>query len=315
MFGSGLPNFRTDSAAAAADNGGMELYQLKTFVAVAQERSLTRAAERVFTSPPAVSAQIKALEDELGVRLFDRTPRGMALTEAGARLLDEAERTLASASRMRSAAAQLRGAAQGVVRFGTVSDPIALRLGDALLRLAERHPQVTLQLHQGLSAATLVALQRGELDCAYVMTDLESVDGLEIQRLGIVDLAVAMPLSVAEADAQPSLAELVNRPWVGTPPGCVLRRHLDALFASAGREYQEAALADTEGAVRSMVASGLGVGIVRQDQALQAERHGELKVWNGWRGHTWICWASPPAARSSSAVAAVRQAVEEAWAV
>jgi len=293
---------------------GMELYQLKTFVAIAQERSLTRAAERVFTSPPAVSAQIKALEDELGVKLFDRTSRGMALTEAGSRLLEEAERTLASAGRMRSAAAQLRGAAQGVVRFGTVSDPIALRLGNVLVALAERHPQITLQLQQGLSANLLLALQRGELDCAYVMTDLEAAEGIEIQRLGIIDLAVALPRALAEAKPPPSLQELVAMPWVGTPGNCVLRRHLDALFASAGREYQEGMLADTEGAVRSMVASGLGAGIVRMDQALQAERHGELTLWPGWRGHTWICWASPPEAKISPAVAAVRNAVQEAWA-
>ena len=122
----------------------MELYQLKTFVAISQEGNLTRAAERVFTSAPAVSAQLKALEDELGVKLFERTPRGMVLTDAGRSLLDEAQRTLASAMRMRSAAEQLRGVAQGVVRFGTVVDPVALRLGDVLVKLAERHPQVSL---------------------------------------------------------------------------------------------------------------------------------------------------------------------------
>ncbi len=292
----------------------MELYQLRTFVAVAQERSLTRAAERVFTSPPAVSAQIKALEDELGVKLFDRTPRGMALTEAGARLLEEAERTLASAGRMRSAAAQLRGAAQGVVRFGTVSDPIALRLGNVLVALAERHPQITLQLQQGLSSNLLTALQRGELDCAYAMTDYEAMDGLQIHRLGVVDLAVAVPRAVAESGLPRTMQELTALPWVGTPAHCVLRRHLDALFASTGREYQEGMLADTEGSVRSMVASGLGAGIVRLDQALQAERQGELVVWPGWRAHTWICFASPPEAQVSPAVAAVRSAVQEAWA-
>jgi DNA-binding transcriptional LysR family regulator len=292
----------------------MELYQLRTFVAVAQEGNLTRAAERVFTSPPAVSAQIKALEDELGVKLFERTPRGMVLTEAGGRLLDEAERTLASAGRIRSAAAQLRGAAQGVVRFGTISDPIALRLGDALVTLAERHPQVTLQLQQGLSANLLIALQRGELDCAYLMTDHEAVEGLELQRLGVVDLAVALPRAVADSNPEPTLQDVTALPWIGTPSHCVLRRHLDALFASAGRQYQEGMLADTEGSVRSMVASGLGAGIVRLDQALQAARHGELVVWPGWRSHTWLCWASPPQAKVSPAVAAVRGAVQEAWA-
>ena len=292
----------------------MELYQLKTFVAIAQERSLTRAAERVFTSPPAVSAQIRALEDELGVKLFERTPRGMTLTEAGARLLDEAERTLDSAGRMRAAAAQMRGTAQGRVRFGTVSDPLAMRLGDALVRLAERHPQVTLHLQQGLSFETLAALRRGELDCAYVLSDRPEVEGLELHRLGTAELVVALPPAYAETHADASLAEVLALPWVGTPTSCVLRGHLEALFGSAGRDYQEGALADTEGAVRHMVASGFGAGIVRLDQALQAERHGELKIWNGWRGHTWICWAAPPQARRSPAVEAVRAAVEEAWA-
>jgi DNA-binding transcriptional LysR family regulator len=291
----------------------MELYQLKTFVAVAQEGHLTRAAERVFTSPPAVSAQIKALEDELGVRLFDRTPRGMGLTEEGRRLLDEAERTLASAGRMRSTAAQLRGAAQGVVRFGTVSDPMALRLGDALLRLAQRNPQVTLQLQQGLSSEMLHALQRGELDCAYVMTDHEEMAGLQIQRLAPVDLVVALPTAFAQAHPDPSLADLMTQPWIGTPAGCVLRTHIDALFAAGGREYQEGASASTEGVVRSMVASGMGVGVVRLDQAEQAERQGELRIWKHWRAHTWICFASPPESRLSPATVAVRAAVQEAW--
>jgi len=292
----------------------MELYQLKTFVAIAQEGSLTRAAERVFTSAPAVSAQLKALEDELGVKLFERTPRGMVLTEAGTSLLDEAERTLASATRMRSAAEQLRGMAQGVVRFGTVVDPVALRLGDVLVKLAERHPQVTLQLRQGLSYQTLTAVQKGELDCAYALSDSETVDGLELRRLGAVDLAVALPLPVAAANAELTTEQLTRLPWVGTPPSCILRAHLETLFMSVGREYRPGQTADSETAMRSMVASGMGAGILRLDQALQAERNGELKIWNGWRSHTWLCWVAPAEGKRSAAVEAVRGAVFEAWA-
>jgi DNA-binding transcriptional LysR family regulator len=291
----------------------MELYQLKTFVAIAQEGSLTRAAERVFTSAPAVSAQIKALEDELGVKLFERTPRGMALTGAGDRLLDEAQRTLASASRMRSAAEQLRGTAQGVVRLGTVVDPVALRLGDVLVKLAERHPQLTLQLRQGLSSETLTAVQRGELDCAYTLSDLEAVDGLELRRLDAVDLAVTLPPALAQAHPDLTLDALTALPWVGTPPTCVLRAHLERLFATVGREYRPAQSADNEITVRSMVASGMGAGLLRLDQALQAERNGELTVWHGWRSHTWLCWAAFADGRRSAAVDAVRATVLEAW--
>jgi len=283
-------------------------------VAIAREGSLTRAAERVFTSAPAVSAQLKALEDELGVKLFERTPRGMTPTEAGQALLEEAERTLASAMRMRSAAEQLRGAAQGVVRFGTVVDPVALRLGDVLVKLAERHPQVSLQLQQGLSHQTLEAVRRGELDCAYALSDSEALDGLELRRLGIVDLAVTLPVPLAEAHPALSLEELTGLPWVGTPTSCIMRAHLDGLFASVGREYRPTRTVDSESGMRSMVASGLGAGLLRFDQALQAERNGELAIWPGWRSHTWLCWVAPAGVKPSVAVDAVRGAVLEAWA-
>ena len=291
----------------------MELYQLKTFVAIAREGSLTRAAERVSTSAPAVSAQLKALEDELGVKLFERTPRGMTPTEAGQTLLEEAERTLASAMRMRSAAEQIRGAAQGVVRFGTVVDPVAVRLGEVLVKLAERHPQVSLQLQQGLSHQTLSAVQRGELDCAYALGDAEAADGVALHRLGVVDLVVALPVPLAEARPGLKLEELTELSWVGTPTSCVMRRHLDSLFAGVGREYRPSRTADSESAIRSMVASGLGPGLLRRDQAEQAERNGELRIWPGWRSHTWLCWVEPEG-RRAPAVDAVRAAVLDTWA-
>ena len=296
---------------ARPQSTGMELYQLKTFVAIAREGSLTRAAERVFTSAPAVSAQLKALEDELGVRLFERTPRGMVLTAAGRSLLDEAERTLDSALRMRSAAERIRGAAQGVVRFGTVVDPVALRLGDVLVKLAERHPQVTLQLRQGLSYETLAAVQRNELDCAYALSDDERIDGVELRRLAPVELVVALPAPFSRPGL--TLDELMRMPWVGTPPSCILRTHLEKLFVGAGRPYLQGRTADNESAIRSMVASGMGAGLLRLDQAEQGQRNGELAIWDGWRSRTWLCWLAGED-RHAAAVDAVRTAVLETWA-
>ena len=310
----GLSICERTAPALAFTLAAMELYQLKTFVAIAQEGNLTRAAERVFTSAPAVSAQLKALEDELGVKLFERTPRGMELTEPGRRLLDEAQRTLDSASRIRSAAEQIRGAAQGLVRFGTVVDPVSLRLGEVLVKLAERHPQISLQLQQGLSHQTRQAVQRGELDCAYVLSDVDEVEGLRLQRLAPVELAVILPPQMGAQQRELSLEQLVALPWVGTPPSCLLRTHMDTLFASVGREYRPGRTADHESALRSMVASGMGAGLVRLDQALQAERQGEAVVWNGWRSRTWLCFIEPSAAQAPAAVQAVREAVLEAWA-
>lgn len=292
----------------------MEIYQLKTFIAVATEGNLTRAAERVFTSPPAVSAQLKALEDELGVRLFDRTPRGMTLTAAGQRLLAEARRTLAAAQSLQATAAQIRGQARGVVRMGTVSDPVSLRLGEIFVRLAERHPQVALQLQQSVSLRAMQAIRRGDLDCAYVMNEHERLDGLDVQRLSPIEVVVVLPPQRAAAGLPASIHELAQWPWVTTPTDCGLRLQLEALFRAAGQGLPLGAMADTEAAVRGMVASGLGAGLMRRDQAAEAERLGQGVVWPGWRGHTWLCWVGPEIDPGVPAVAAVREAVLQAWA-
>lgn len=292
----------------------MEIYQLRTFIAVATEGNLTRAAERVFTSPPAVSAQLKALEDELGVRLFDRTTRGMTLTAAGKRLLAEAQRTIAAAQTLQATAAQIRGQARGVVRMGTVSDPVSLRLGEVFVHLAERHPQVALQLQQGVSLRTVQAVRRGDLDCAYVMNEHERLDGLDVQRLSPIDVAVVLPPQRVGSGLPASIDELTQWPWVTTPVDCGLRLQLESLFRAAGRELPVGAMADTEGAVRGMVASGLGAGLMRRDQAEDVERLGQGVVWPGWRGHTWLCWVGPDIDPGVPAVSAVREAVVQAWA-
>lgn len=299
----------------------MELYQLKSFLAVVAERNLTRAAEKVFTSVPAVSAQIKALEEELGVQLFERSSRGMALTPAGERLADEARRTLDAAQRLRQAAAQIRGEVQGVLRMGTVSDPLSLRLGEVMVKLAERHPQIALQLHQSLSLRSLPALRRGELDCAYVLSGHEAVDGLQLLRLARLDLAVAVPRRLADRGWPQDIAQLLALPWIATPPDCGLRPAMERLFAGAGRDMPHGLMAETEAAVRGMVASGLGLAVLRRDQAEAAEAAGELRVWPHWRDEAWLCWlqreesAEGPAEEPAPApaLAVVRELVLETW--
>lgn len=291
----------------------MELYQLKSFLAVVAERNLTRAAEKVFTSGPAVSAQIKALEEELGVLLFERSSRGMSLTPAGERLADEARRTLDAAQRLRQAAAQIRGEVQGVLRVGTVSDPIALRLGEVMVRLAERHPEVALQLHQRLSLHSVQALRRGEVDCAYVLNAEETVEGIRLRRLSRLEVVVAMPQRLAQTAWPQDLPALLALPWINTPPDCGLRPAMDALFAGQARELPQGLMAETEGAVRGMVASGLGLGLLRRDQAEAAERAGELRVWPHWSTFTWLCWMQKDTPHEEPALAAVRELVAEVW--
>lgn len=294
----------------------MELYQLKSFVIVAREGNLTRASEKLFTSLPAVSAQIKALEDEFGVQLFKRSARGMALTPAGTRLLAEAERTLEAASQVKAAADAVRGTASGIVRMGTVTDPVALKLGEALVLLASRHPRVALQLEQGISGAVLAKLRAGELDCGYVIA-VDRPAEFPAHRLAPVELVVSLPHRFKPKAAAMSLDDVLDLPWIGTPPPCSMRQLAEALFREAGREPRFATIVDVEGHTRSMVASGIGAGIMRRDQALEAQRAREAVIWGGWRSEASLYWVAAPGGVShpSLAVATVRDCVLEAWGI
>jgi len=292
----------------------MELYQLRTFLAIAGEANLTRAAERVHTSAPAVSAQLKALEEELGVRLFERTSRGMVLTPAGERVAAEARRTLDAAQGLRAAAAELRGAVVGTVRMGALSDPVGLRLGEVFVRVAERHPGLAIHLQQSLSNAAMEDVRRGTLDCGYVMTSQAGDAALEVLRLAPMPVVALLPARWAADGLPADNGELARRPWVGSGPQCGLHAQLGLFFREAGVEPALAATADTEGAIRGMVASGLGAGLMREDQAREAERLGEGVVWSGWRSGSWLCWVAPPPERQPPPVRAVREIMREIWA-
>lgn len=118
----------------------MDLAQIRTFVTVAREGNLTRCAQLLHLTQPALSLHLKKLQDELGLALFERTPRGMRLTQAGVQLLPAAERALSATTELRVAAAALTGTVSGALHIGTIVDPEFLRLGAFLRRLVEHHP-------------------------------------------------------------------------------------------------------------------------------------------------------------------------------
>jgi DNA-binding transcriptional LysR family regulator len=162
----------------------MELYQLRSFVAVAEAGHLTRASEKLHVSQPAVSAQIKALEDELELALFERTSSGMVLTSAGERLLADAEKVLAAAQLMRNEAKALKGEVAGKVSVGTTSDPAFIRVGEFLNATVERFPLLQVELHQAVTGAAFAKVRDGELDASFYYGEIEhpGVGGLRLRE-------------------------------------------------------------------------------------------------------------------------------------
>src|SRR6218665_2061704 len=145
----------------------MEIYQLRAFVTVARIGQLTRAAEALHVTQPAVTGQIKSLEEELGVSLFDRRPGRIALTRAGERLLPEAEKVLEAAGSLMGRARELQGEVSGSLVLGTLGDPDALRLGSLLGGLVAALPLLDIKTRSGDAETLREAVATSTLQAAF----------------------------------------------------------------------------------------------------------------------------------------------------
>jgi DNA-binding transcriptional LysR family regulator len=258
----------------------MELYQLRTFVAVAETQNLTRAAQRLNASGPAVSAQIKALEEELGVDLFARTARGMQLTEAGRELASRARKTLESAGELLSAAGVYRSQAVGVARMGLNNEPGRLRMTEFLARMRERHPRVELHIMQYSSPDGLDGLATGEIDAAFVYEIIRDPNGdVASMPLGHVDMAIVGPADWRERIEKADWEALSGMPWVWFPERCPFQFLLEETFAHKGFALNKAIVGDGDATLRALVAAGFGLTLLRRDDALDGAAAGEVCVW------------------------------------
>lgn len=282
----------------------MELYQLKAFVQVAQEGNLSRAAVKLFTSQPAVSAQIKALEETLGVLLFERTPKGMRLTQQGQVLRLEAEKALAAAQGILLRAQSLRGELEGRLHLGTISDPMVLRLAELLSRLVARHPRLDIRLAQGHSGTVAEGVLSGELDAAYVIGEVEA--RLENIVLTQVRLVVAIPTCLIPVGEDLSWAQLCCHPWIGVPENCSFRR-----MGQAPESF--VVTAEQEQTMGQLITAGMGLCLLREDQARGLERQGLVHIWPEASVDTRMSLVYRAERHAEPRIAALLAFVREVW--
>ncbi|MGW2659199.1 LysR family transcriptional regulator, partial [Streptomyces sp. NPDC001478] len=175
----------------------MQLQQLTYFVAVAETRHFTRAAEEVHVSQPSLSQQIRALENELGAELFSRARGNITLTDAGEALLPLARRILADADTARHEVQELAQLRRGRVRLGATPSLCTGLLPDVLRAFHDRHPGIQLLLEEGGSHDLVRELARGALDLALVVLPLPAAS----PALTTVELLQEDLVVVSAADA------------------------------------------------------------------------------------------------------------------
>jgi DNA-binding transcriptional LysR family regulator len=260
----------------------MELYQLRGLVAIATAGQLTRAAEKLHISQPALSAQLKALEEELDLTLFERSPNGMVPTAAGRKVLLDAERVLAAAQALLRDAKVLKGAVSGKARIGTLSDPEFIRLGQFMSDALARFPLLELELQQEVTGAALESVAAGELDASFYYGELQHADvaGFALRE------AVYRIVGPADWSARLKMAdwrEIADLQWIIPPAISTHHKLAHALLSKHGAEPAKVIEADQEAVVSSLVVSGVGVALMREDLALEKVAAGEVCVWKDIR--------------------------------
>jgi DNA-binding transcriptional LysR family regulator len=289
----------------------MDFSQLRAFVTVAREGNLTRAAERLHLTQPAVSLQIKALQAALNLQLFARTSNGMALTDDGAKLLPFAERVMESVAEFRQGANALHSTLSGTLSIGTILDPEFIRLGAFLKRLVETYPQLSTQLQHGMSGWVLQHVRAGEFDVGYYL----GTPGKEFhyQTLTSFTYNVVAPHGWKTRVAGKDWPALAKLPWIWSPPESAHNRLLTKTFAQYKVTPHKVALVDQEPSMLDLVKSGVGLSLVRESIALrEAHVHG-LVIADTVSLSTDLSFIALAKRKNEPAIAAVFSLLQALW--
>lgn len=264
----------------------VELRHLRYFLAVAEHGSVTRAAEQLGIQQPPLSQQLKALETELGVALFERQPRGVALTPAGAALREDAEDLFGRIQQMRARMQRLAHGDEGSLAIGFTSSAAAHRLTPEVLRECRRRfPRVALSLTECNAAEAIERLADGTLSAALLRAPVQHPEGVRFDLLLEEDMVIALPLdhpllrkreAAGVAPAAPvSLRELAGDPFI-----LVRRPGAPGMYHDLLRECEALGFTPRVGAEvermltnLNLVAAGAGVSVVPASMA-SLNRHG-----------------------------------------
>jgi len=247
----------------------IELKRLNAFVTVVEAGSITRAAELLFIQQPPLTRLLQGLEQDFGVPLLQRLPRGVIPTEAGEVLLQEARAVLARAEQLNAAMRRAAQGEQGRIRIGFTSSAALHTFVPALLRrYREIYPSVSTQLEESGSGELLEAVVAGQLDVAFVRMPVKDMPELEMEKVLEEPMWVAVPAGhrlAARVSGQPlKLEELSNEPFVlyRRRAGQGLYDAILAAYVRAGFSPHIVQEAPRLTSCLSLVGAGLGISIV-----------------------------------------------------
>ena len=245
----------------------MELRHLRYFVAVAEELSFTRAAERLHIGQPPLSQQIQALEADIGARLFDRTKRRVSLTEAGRLFLADARRMLALSEQARETARRAHVGEAGQLRVGfTFSTPFTSLFPKIVQRYRQQYPGVLLTFQEMTTMHQLAKIEARELDIGFVRpASMALPDAVALTMLITEPVRLVLPADSALARQERIVvADLADQAFVVFPKdaGTGIYHQIIDLCRKAGFTPRIAMEAGEPSTMIGLVAAGCGISVL-----------------------------------------------------
>lgn len=248
----------------------MDLRQLRSLVAVAEERHFTRAAAREHIAQPALSQQIRRLEDELGLPLVERSTRHVAITHAGELLVARARRIFAELEAAEAELLSLKGMDSGRVSVGTMHTMGPVDVSLVLAIFHERHPGVELTVREQSSEELAEMLRADELDLAFLsVTERIESHGLGLRQLVSEELVVLLPPAHPLAGRRKlRIANLHDEEFISFRAGARLRELLFSAARTAGFQPRVRLESNESQRIRRLVSRGMGVAILPRSDAV-----------------------------------------------
>jgi len=241
----------------------MEFRQLEHFVAVAEERSFTRAARRTNIVQSGLSMSIRALEAEVGTKLFQRSARGVVLTPAGEAMLPDARRAIAAVDSARVSVDATQGLLRGTLRLGIAQASDPHRIASLIGRFHNDHPGVTLRILQGNGTTLAEAVKTEKLDLALCGRPIVCPEGITTVPLASGHFVMACPTSHPLASRERvRLSELASERFVEMNRDWVSRQHTDHAFGLAGTKRDIVCELDDVVLLLQMVEEGFGIAVI-----------------------------------------------------
>ena len=248
----------------------LDLYRV--FYTVAKSGSLTRAAEELYISQPAVSRSIKQLETQLGVTLFTRTHRGMVLSAKGGKVIfPEVERALGLLEEAENRILEMNNLATGTIRIGASDTIFEYFLADKIAEFHERFPSVKIELMADFTPDTIEKLKSDKCDVAFVNLPITADSDLKLygncMRLNDIFIAGEKYSSLAERPI--SLSALKKYPLILMDENTIARRSLNNFLSSVGVSFTPSIEVGSWDLMKRLVSKGMGIGVIPREYAMR----------------------------------------------